>query len=104
MKTHEIDIELNDAVAGGHYANLAIIAHSASEFVIDFAALMPGVPKARVKSRIVLTPEHAKRLLLSLQENVARYESNLGRINIPQAIPVDEEGGSFAMSFRGGEA
>ena len=56
------------------YANLAIISHSTSEFVLDFAAVLPGVPKAKVKSRIILAPEHAKRLLLSLQENIARYE------------------------------
>ena len=55
-----------------------------SEFVLDFAAVLPGVPKAKVKSRIILAPEHAKRLLLSLQENIARYEANVGRINIPQ--------------------
>jgi len=104
MKTHEIDIELNEAVADGHYANLAIIAHSTSEFVIDFAALMPGIPKARVKSRIILAPEHAKRLLLSLQENITRYESNLGRIAIPQALPLDDEENPCAINFRPGEA
>ena len=75
---HQIDVELEEAVAQGTYANLAIISHSTSEFVL------PGVPKAKVKSRIILAPEHAKRLLLSLQENIARYEANVGRINIPQ--------------------
>ena len=80
---HQIDVELEEAVAQGTYANLAIISHSTSEFVLDFAAVLPGVPKAKVKSRIILAPEHAKRLLLSLQENIARYEAN-GRINIPQ--------------------
>ena len=79
---HQIDVELEEAVAQGTYANLAIISHSTSEFVLDFAAVLPGVPKA--KSRIILAPEHAKRLLLSLQENIARYEANVGRINIPQ--------------------
>ena len=81
---HQIDVELEEAVAQGTYANLAIISHSTSEFVLDFAAVLPGVPKAKVKSRIILAPEHAKRLLLSLQENIARYEANVGRINIPQ--------------------
>ena len=66
-------------------AATAIISHSTSEFVLDFAAVLPGVPKAKVKSRIILAPEHAKRLLLSLQENIARYEANVGRINIPQS-------------------
>ena len=77
-----IDIELDADVAQGHYSNLAIIAHSPSEFVVDFATLLPGLPKAKVKSRIILTPEHAKRLLLSLQENVMRYENTFGSINI----------------------
>lgn len=64
-----IEIQLDEQVAQGNYCNLAIIAHSTSEFIVDFATMLPGLPKARVKSRIVLTPEHAKRLLLSLQEN-----------------------------------
>ena len=84
MKQHGIDIELDPEVAKGEYANLAIISHSTSEFIIDFAALLPGMPKASVNSRIILTPEHAKRLLLSLQDNVARYESNVGRIELQQ--------------------
>lgn len=83
-KQHGIDVELSAEVAQGHYSNLAIISHSTSEFIIDFAAILPGLPKANVKSRIILTPEHAKRLLLSLQDNVARYESNVGRIELQQ--------------------
>ena len=83
MKQFGIDLELDDAVAQGHYSNLAIISHSTSEFIIDFAAVMPAVPKAKVKSRIILTPEHAKRLLMSLQENIVRYESVHGQIVIP---------------------
>ena len=83
-KQHGIDVELSAEVAQGHYSNLAIISHSTSEFIIDFAAILPGLPKANVKSRIILTPEHAKRLLLSLQDNVARYESNVGRIDLQQ--------------------
>jgi hypothetical protein len=77
-----IDLELDVATAQGHYANLAIISHSPSEFVLDFAAIMPGVPKAKIKTRVVLGPEHAKRLLMSLQENITRYESTVGRIDI----------------------
>ena len=84
LKQHGIDIELDPEVAKGHYSNLAIISHSTSEFIIDFAALLPGMPKASVNSRIILTPEHAKRLLLSLQDNVARYETNIGRIELQQ--------------------
>ena len=77
-----IDIELDAEIAQGNYSNLAIIAHSPSEFVVDFATILPGLPKAKVKSRIILTPEHAKRLLLSLQDNVMRYEQTFGAINI----------------------
>ena len=83
-KQHGIDVELDAEVAQGHYSNLAIISHSTSEFIVDFAAILPGLPKAKVKSRIILTPEHAKRLLLSLQENIARYETNVGRIELQQ--------------------
>ncbi len=83
-KQHGIDVELDAEVAQGHYSNLAIISHSTSEFILDFAAILPGLPKAKVKSRVILTPEHAKRLLLSLQDNVARYETNVGRIEIAQ--------------------
>lgn len=85
VKQVGIDIELSEDVAQGHYSNLAIIAHSSSEFVIDFAAVLPGVPKAKVRSRVILTPEHAKRLLLSLQDNISRYETNVGKIEIAQS-------------------
>ena len=83
-KSQGLDLELDAEVAQGHYSNLAIISHSTSEFILDFAAILPGLPKAKVKSRIILTPEHAKRLLMSLQDNIARYETNVGRIEIPQ--------------------
>lgn len=89
QKQHGIDVELSAEVAQGHYSNLAIISHSTSEFIIDFAAILPGLPKANVKSRIILTPEHAKRLLLSLQENVARYESNVCQIELRQPQKVE---------------
>ena len=87
VQQHGIDVELDAEVAQGHYSNLAIISHSTSEFILDFAAFLPGLPKAKVKSRIILTPEHAKRLLMSLQENVARYESNVSRIELKQPHP-----------------
>lgn len=77
-----IQIELTDDVAQGTYANLAIIAHSSSEFVIDFIRVVPNVPKAKVQSRIILTPEHAKRLLAALNDNVNKYESQFGTITI----------------------
>lgn len=103
---HKIDIELNDEVAQGRYANLAVISHSSSEFVIDFAALMPGVPKARVHSRIILTPEHAKRLLMSLQENITRYESNVGRIEMAAPLWTDQNDDQdpITVGFKVGEA
>ncbi|GAA4037204.1 DUF3467 domain-containing protein [Flavobacterium cheonhonense] len=76
----QINIELDEKTAEGIYSNLAIINHSASEFVVDFVTLMPGVPKAKVKSRIVLTPQHAKRFLKALGENIHRYELANGEI------------------------
>ena len=78
-----LQIELTPEVAEGIYSNLAIISHSSSEFVIDFARTMPGVPKAPVKSRVILAPEHAKRLLMSLNENISKYEQIFGEIKIP---------------------
>lgn len=92
MKQFGLDVEFDDAVAQGHYSNLAIISHSTSEFIVDFATVLPGVPKAKVKSRIILTPEHAKRLLRSLQENIVRYESTMGKIEIPTPPPMSEAG------------
>ena len=88
-KQFGLDVELDESVAQGHYSNLAIISHSTSEFILDFAAVLPGVQKARVKSRIILTPEHAKRLLRSLQDNIVRYESNMGKIEIPSPSPSE---------------
>ncbi|MBP7209841.1 MAG: DUF3467 domain-containing protein [Paludibacteraceae bacterium] len=80
-KEQKIDIALSDDVAEGIYSNLAIITHSNSEFIVDFVSLMPGVPKGKVKSRIILTPQHAKRLLLALEDNIKRFESFHGKIN-----------------------
>lgn len=102
MKEEEqqLNIELSEDVAEGIYANLAMIAHSNSEFVVDFIRLMPGVPKAKVKSRIILTPEHAQRLLHALQDNIRKYEDNFGEIRQSNdQIP-------FPMNFGGpmGEA
>ena len=80
QQANQINIELKEDVAQGVYSNLAVITHSSSEFVIDFIRVMPGIPKADVKSRIILTPEHAKRLMLALQDNIAKYESMHGPI------------------------
>jgi hypothetical protein len=88
----QINIELSEEIAEGIYSNLAMIAHSNSEFVIDFIRLMPGVPKAKVKSRIVITPEHAKRLLSALKDNIEKYETNFGTIKPagePPRFPIN---------------
>lgn len=81
-----LQIDLPQEVAMGEYANFAIITHGSSDFVIDFARVLPGVPKARVCSRVILAPEHAKRLMAALQENIMRYESEFGTIRIPNQI------------------
>jgi len=99
-KSNQINIELSEETAEGIYANLAMIAHSSSEFVIDFIRLMPGVPKAKVKSRIVVTPEHAKRLLKALEENITKYEKTFGPVKQVEEAP------KFPINFGGtvGEA
>jgi hypothetical protein len=86
---NQLNIELSEEIAEGIYSNLAIISHSHSEFVVDFIRLMPNVPKAKVKSRIVLTPQHAKRLLKALSDNLIKYENQYGIIQDPepQMIP-----------------
>ncbi len=87
----KINIELDEAIAQGTYSNLAIINHSVSEFVVDFVNIMPGTPKSKVKSRIILTPQHAKRLAKALAENVKRFENAHGVIKDyeKQPIPVN---------------
>lgn len=84
----QINIELTEEMAEGIYSNLAIINHSASEFVVDFVCIMPGAPKAKVKSRIVLTPQHAKRLIKALAENVHRFEIAHGEIKDTEQPPI----------------
>lgn len=97
---NQINIELTEEIAEGVYANLAMIAHSNSEFVIDFIRLMPGVPKAKVKSRVVITPEHAIRLLNALKDNIDKYEETFGPIKQTDEAP------KFPINFGGtiGEA
>jgi hypothetical protein len=98
----QLNIELSEEVAQGIYSNLAVITHSSSEFVIDFVRIMPGIPKANVKSRIILTPEHAKRLLLALQDNLKKYENVHGTIKITNGgdpiIPPMTFGGPTAQA------
>ena len=84
----QIDIELDEKTAEGVYSNLAIINHSSSEFVLDFVSIMPGLPKAKVKSRIVLTPQHAKRLLKAIGDNIHRFEIAHGEIKESEQPPI----------------
>lgn len=99
-RKNQINIELSEEIAEGEYANLATIAHSNSEFVIDFIRLMPGTPKAKVKSRIIITPEHAKRLLYALKDNIDKFEDAFGPIKPTDGTP------RFPINFGGavGEA
>jgi hypothetical protein len=91
----KINIELPENVADGTYSNLAVITHSNAEFIIDFIRIMPGVPSAKVKSRIILTPQHAKRLLNALKDNIGKYESLHGK------IMIDEGFEGIPLSFGG---
>ncbi len=89
---NQLNVELPEEVADGIYSNLAIISHSHSEFVLDFVRLMPNVPKAKVKSRIILTPHHAKRLMKALGDNIRKYEAQHGTIdegNNPHMPPMN---------------
>ena len=92
---NQLQIELTEEIAQGIYSNLAIITHSSSEFVLDFIRVVPGVPKAKVKSRIILTPEHAKRLVAALQENIEKFEAANGIVKMQQG-PT-----GFPMNFGG---
>ncbi len=91
---NQLNIEISEEIAEGTYANLAIITHSHAEFVIDFVNVMPGTPKSRVKSRIILTPQHAKRLMKALADNIQKYEAQNGAIK-------DIEEVQFPLNFGG---
>ena len=96
---NQINIELTDEIAEGIYSNLAIIAHSPTEFVVDFIKLMPASPKAKVKSRIILTPQNAKRLFKALAENISKYESTHGPItDVNEKLPPFTMGGPAAQA------
>ena len=77
---NQINIELPEDVAEGTYSNLAIISHSNSEFILDFIRIVPNMPKAKVKSRVILTPFHAKRLMRALKDNIDKFENQFGNI------------------------
>ncbi|OFX20438.1 MAG: hypothetical protein A2041_04960 [Bacteroidetes bacterium GWA2_31_9b] len=91
----QINIDLKEDIAQGIYSNLAIITHSSAEFVLDFVRVMPGVPKAEVKSRIILTPEHAKRFMSALKDNISKFESMHG------PIKKTDDGPIMPMNFGG---
>jgi uncharacterized protein DUF3467 len=99
-KKNKINIDLSEEVAEGNYSNLAIITHSHSEFIIDFVKMMPGIPKAKVKSRIILTPEHAKRLTKALTDNIRKFESLHGPIKESKdgGLPPFTMGGPTAQA------
>ena len=87
-KENQVSIELTDETATGIYSNLAIITHSPSEFVADFIQMMPGMPKGKVRSRVIMTPQNAKRLMSALQDNIRKYEQNFGVIDEGQIPPM----------------
>ena len=89
-KQGQLDIELTPDVAQGVYSNLQLIQHSPTEFVMDFIQIMPGVPKAQIKSRVIMSPVHAKKLLTALQENINRYEMSNGKIVDMQGTPYEQ--------------
>jgi len=91
---NQLNIEISEEVAEGQYANLVIITHSHAEFVMDFVNVMPGTPKSKVKSRIILTPQHAKRYMKALTENIVRFEAANGKIQDLEEVQVP-------MSFGG---
>lgn len=97
QQQNQLNIEISEEVAEGEYANLAIITHSHAEFVIDFVNVMPGTPKSKVKSRIILTPQHAKRFMKALTENIQRFEAANGKIQ-------DLEDVQIPMNFGGPSA
>jgi ribonuclease BN (tRNA processing enzyme) len=83
-----LNIEISEEMAEGQYANLAIITHSHAEFVLDFVNVMPGTPKSKVKSRIILTPQHAKRLMKALADNIQKYEAVNGPIKDIEDVQI----------------
>ena len=91
----QLSLDLKPEVAKGSYSNLAIISHSPSEFIIDFATMLPGLPKPEISNRLVMTPEHAKRLLNALADNVTKYESQFGKIEIGGS--GQQQGGTFNL-------
>lgn len=105
QQAQQLQIDIQQDIAKGVYSNFAIISHSHAEFIVDLASTLPGTPKAQVVSRVILAPEHAKRLAMALQENIMRYEQEFGKIQMaqPQAAPANTPSGT-ATPFGIGEA
>lgn len=104
-KKNEIKIELPPEVANGHYSNLAVISHSPGEFFIDFIAMAPNMPQAKVQSRIIMTPENAKNLMFAITDNIKRYEATFGEIQRKQPRNAGNGGGEIPNPFlTGGKA
>lgn len=95
QKNNELKIELSPEVATGHYSNLAVIAHSPTEFYLDFVAVAPNMPQARVVSRIIMSPEHAKNLLFALRDNLTKYEETFGEIQRTVPLKSKNDNGGF---------
>lgn len=93
-KEVKLEIQLDEEIAHGAYVNLAVVNHNESEFVVDFIFVQPQAPRAKVRSRVILSPQHAKRLVAALQENVGRYEKSFGVI-APAQQPVDDAAGHY---------
>ena len=89
-KQQQINIELDENIGTGDYANFAVITHSTAEFIMDFTRLLPGMPKAKVRSRIIMTPSHLKSFSMALNENIKKYEMQYGEISIPQSDSLDQ--------------
>lgn len=83
----QLQLQIKPEIAQGNYANLVMITHSSSDFILDFASMFPGMPGPTVSDRVVMAPEHAKRLLAALQENIYKYEQQFGKIEIPNQQP-----------------
>lgn len=91
----DFQIELPEDVAEGLYSNMAIIAHSSSEFILDFIKILPGLKKTHVQTRVIMAPEHVKRLLYTIQENIVAYEQTFGEIRMPRNSQKEEENDTF---------
>ena len=98
---NQLTIELKPEIARGIYSNLAIISHSHSEFIIDFASHLPGFPKAEIASRTIMTPEHAKRLMNALFDNISKYEAQFGLIDLGGGANQKNAGGTFDLGTFG---